>query len=350
MRQNSPATRRPEVSDVLTVFPAPPAAPATAPAAGADMAIDVPPGALWPGAVWIDMFDPDEATRQQVEAVTGLHVPSREDLSEIESSSRIYREGDTLYLSVPSLVRGEGGDARTSPVGFVLSPDRLLTIRFFALPAFETYAARCRSGANADRTSISILLGLCEVLVDRIADVLEREGEELDSVSRRIFRPADSRRIRPRRTETELRALLRNVGRVGDLVSKIRDTLLGLGRIIPFVLANAAWITPDQKSRFKILRADIASLTDYDGHLAGKVQFLLEATLGFIGIEQNNIIRVLTVVSVVGVPPTFFASLWGMNYRNMPELDWSWGYPAAMLVILLSAVLPLVWFRVRGWL
>ena len=125
---------------------------------------------------------------------------------------------------------------------------------------------------------------------------------------------------------------------------------LGLGRMIPFVLANAAWIAPEHKSRFKILRADIASLTDYDGHLANKVQFLLEATIGFIGIEQSNIIRVLTVVSVVGVPPTFFASMWGMNYRNMPELDWAFGYPMALMTIVLSAVLPIVWFRVRGWL
>jgi len=186
-------------------------------------------------------------------------------------------------------------------------------------------------------------------LIDRIADVLEREGEGLDAVSRRVFRPS-GRRSRPRRTEAELRALLRTVGRVGDLVSNIRDTLMSIARIIPFVLANATWITPDQKTRFKIMRADITSLTDYDSHLAGKVQFLLEATLGFIGIEQNNIIRVLAVVSVVGVPPTFFASMWGMNYKSMPEFDWTYGYPMALLVILLSAVLPLVWFRVRGWL
>lgn len=330
---------------MLTVFPTAPEADLGSPAPHGHSH-----GHMHEGALWIDMFDPDEPTRHLVEAVTGLHVPTRGELSEIESSSRLYREAETLYLSVPSLVRSEGGDAGTSPVGFVLAPDRLLTVRFSGLPAFDTYAARCRAGANADRTSISLLLGLCEALVERIADVLEREGEELDSVSRRIFRPAESRRNRPRRTETELRALLRNVGRVGDLVSKIRDTLLGLGRMIPFVLANAAWITPDQKSRFKILRTDIASLTDYDGHLTTKVQFLLEATLGFIGIEQNNIIRVLTVVSVVGVPPTFFASMWGMNYKSMPELDWAWGYPMAMVVIVLSAVLPLVWFRMRGWL
>lgn len=330
---------------MLSVFPAPSQAHAEAHAEGR-----AAHGALHDAALWIDMVNPDEPTRQLVEATTGLHVPTREELSEIETSSRLWREGDTLTLSLPGLVRGEAGESRTSPIGFVLSPERLLTVRFAAVPAFDTYAARCRLGQNSDRNSMSLLLGLCEALVERIADMLEREGEELDAVSRRVFRPADARRVRPRRAETELRAQLRNVGRVGDLVSKVRDMLLGLGRMIPFVLANAAWITPEHKSRFKILRADIASLTDYDGHLANKVQFLLEATIGFIGIEQSNIIRVLTIVSVVGVPPTFFASMWGMNYRHMPELEWTFGYPMALLVIILSAVLPIVWFRVRGWL
>lgn len=330
---------------MLSVFPTPSPAHAEAHAEGR-----APHGAIHDQALWIDMVNPDEATRQLVEAMTGLHVPAREELSEIETSSRLWREGETLTLSLPGLVRGEAGEPRSSPIGFVLSPERLLTVRFAPVPAFDTYAARCRLGQNTDRNSMSLMLGLCESLVERIADVLEREGEELDAVSRRVFRPSESRRIRPRRAETELRAMLRNIGRVGDLVSKARDMLLGLGRMIPFVLANAAWITPEHKSRFKILRADIASLTDYDGHLANKVQFLMEATIGFIGIEQSNIIRVLTVVSVVGVPPTFFASMWGMNFRHMPELDWSFGYPVALLVIALSAILPIVLFRIRGWL
>lgn len=321
---------------MLTVFPADPGAG---------------PAVVHPDALWIDMFDPDEPTRAEVEAATGLHVPTRAELSEIETSSRMYRVDETIYLSVPALIRTEGGDSRTSPVGFVVSKDRLLTVRFSHLPSFETYAARCRAGSSGDRSSVSLLLGICETLVERIADVLEREGEELDNVSRRVFRPTGSpAKVRPRRNETELRATLRNVGRVGDLVSKIRDTLLGLGRLIPYVLANATWITSEQKTRFKTLRADIASLTDYDHHLSNKVQFLLEATLGFIGIEQSNIIRVLTVVSVVGVPPTFFASMYGMNFHNMPELEWAYGYPFALGLIVLSAVLPLVWFRIRGWM
>lgn len=320
---------------MLTVFPPP--------------ANGRPPAAIDPDAVWIDMLDPDAPTRAAVAAATGQHVPTLDELSEIESSSRLSRRGAALYLSMPGLAQAESGEPRSVPIGFVLSRDRLLTVRFARQRAFETFAARSLAADPGDVTSTGLLLGLCETLVDRIADVLEREGEELDGVSRRVFRPA-LRSGQPRRAERELRAMLRTVGRVGDLVSKARDTLLGLGRMVPFVLAHADWLTPEQKSRFKTLRADIVSLNDYDSHLAGKVQFLMEATIGFIGIEQSNIIRVLTVVSVVGVPPTFFASLWGMNYRAMPELDWAWGYPTALGVILLSAILPIVLFRLRGWL
>ena len=138
---------------------------------------------------------------------------------------------------------------------------------------------------------------------------------------------------------------------MGDLLSRLRDTLLGIGRIVPFVEAAAAtWLPAEQRPRFASLRADIASLADYDTQLSGKVQFLLDATLGFIGIQQSNIIKVLTIVSIVGVPPTFIASLYGMNFKNIPELQWGWGYQYALALMLVSAIAPLVWFRVRGWL
>src|SRR5205085_5110466 len=136
----------------------------------------------------------------------------------------------------------------------------------------------------------------------------------------------------------------------GDLVSKIRDGLLALARIVPFVASNgASWIHPELKPRLETVRRDIISLSDYDTHLINKVQLLLDATLGLINIEQNNIIKVLTIVSVVGVPPTLVASMYGMNFRHMPELDWAWGYPYGLALIAVSAVAPLLWFRWRGW-
>ncbi len=303
-------------------------------------------GALHPAAVWIDLLDPTDAEARLVAELTGLHVPTLAELNEIETSSRLRRRGEALYLSTPSVMRDGRGPVVT-PVGYVLTRERLLTVRFAALPAFENFSRDC-AGADAPRGSGELFLGLLESVVDRIADVLEREADELDAASRGVF-GADA--SKPSRADRELRAALRQIGRVGDLLSRLRDTLLGIGRIVPFVEANAAdWLPPAQRPRFASLRADIASLSDYDAQLSNKVQFLLDATLGFIGIQQSNIIKVLTVVSIVGVPPTFIASLYGMNFKNIPELQWGWGYQYALALMLVSAVAPLVWFRVRGWL
>src|SRR6185312_353572 len=156
---------------------------------------------------------------------------------------------------------------------------------------------------------------------------------------------------RPAREQADLRRDLQAVGRSGDLSSQIRDTLLGLGRIVPFVATHGAdWMDADTKAGLETLRHGVASLSDYDVHLLNKVQLLLDATLGLINIEQNNIIKVLTIVSVVGVPPTLVASMYGMNFKAMPELDWAWGYPYALVLIAASAILPLLWFKLRGWL
>ena len=151
--------------------------------------------------------------------------------------------------------------------------------------------------------------------------------------------------------ERHLRDVLQTVGRAGDLISRMRDTLLGVGRIVPYLREAAEeFLPPDLRTRLRTLRQDISSLNDYDGHLTNKVQFLLDATLGFISIAQNNIMKVFTITSVAGIPPVLIAGIWGMNFKHMPELDWGLGYLMALTVIALSAVAPLYWFRRRGWI
>jgi magnesium transporter len=162
---------------------------------------------------------------------------------------------------------------------------------------------------------------------------------------------AGGKRRRPVREDADLRELLQRVGGSGDLTSKLRDSLLGIGRIVPYVLGlGIKWLPAEVTPRLQTLERDIASLSDYDVHLTNKVQLLLDATLGLINIQQNNIIKVLTIVSVVGVPPTLVASMYGMNFRYMPELHWTWGYPFGLALIILSALAPLLWFKLRGWL
>ena len=316
----------------------------------------------FPAVAWFDLLDGNAEEVALVEAATGLHVPTFAELSEIETSSRLRIEGETLYLSAPLIQRAEAthprqGTSITTPVGFVLTRHCLITVRFARLNAFTTFAERLgveRETAGPAPDGPSVFVGLADAIVDRLADVLESIGAELDTISQRIFTnqvSEVSRLRRPASEDADLRAILRRIGRSGDLASKIRDSLLGVGRILPFVLTmRGEWLTPDLRRRVETMRQDIASLADYDTHLTNKVQLLLDATLGLISIEQNNIIKVLTVVSVVGVPPTLVASMYGMNFKHMPELDWAWGYPYALAMLLLSAVGPLIWFKLRGWL
>jgi len=299
--------------------------------------------------VWADLLNPSAEETAFVERAAGLRLPSVEELSEIESSSRLRTEDGVLYLSAPLVHRATAGDPQTTPVGFVLCPRLLITIRFQELVPFAAFErVPCGSAAES-------FVGLLDAIVDRSADVLEHIAAELDTLSHRLFRsgPGESgkkQRRRPARETADLRVILRRVGANGDLVSKIRDSLLGLGRIVPYVTGLAAdWLPEPIKPRLDSLRHDIASLSDYDAHLVNKVQLLLDATLGLINVDQNNIIKVLTIVSVIGVPPTLVASMYGMNFKHMPELDWAWGYPYGLVLILISAVGPVLWFKWRGW-
>jgi len=305
-----------------------------------------PPGSA---AVWVDLLSPTDKERSAAERLTSLQVPAQADLAEIESSSRLSSQGKALYLSTPMTYRSVEGLSMTAPLGFVLSPDHLMTIRFADLPVFDQFAERF-VGSTAP-CSVSAFVGLLEAIVDRLADVLEHVGADLDAISRRVFKGEQNGTRNAARMDLQLRATLRAVGRAGERVSNIRDSLLGVNRIVLYTNETAgAWIPADLRPRFKTLRQDIASLSDYDSQLTNKVQFLLDATLGFINIEQNNGIKILTVVSVVGVPPTLMASIYGMNFKSMPELNWQYGYIYGLTVIVLSAILPLLWFKRRGWI
>jgi magnesium transporter len=321
---------------------------------GSERPADFTDGPLPPDIVWIDLLKPDASEVAFVERATGLAVPSFEELSEIESSSRLRAENGALYLSAPLVYRAESDQPLATPLGFVLTRDRLITVRFEEVSSFATIERRTVPPDSEPRSSAAIFCELMEAIVDRLADVLERIASELDSLSHRLFRggaAAPSGRRRSARESVDLRVILRRVGHSGDLVSKIRDSLLGIARIVPFVGSlGAQWLPPEVKPRLDTLRLDVASLNDYDAHLVNKVQLLLDATLGLINVEQNNIIKVMTIVAVVGVPPTLVASIYGMNFKQMPELDWAWGYPYSLVLIALSAVLPLLWFRWRNWL
>ncbi|HEY1362742.1 MAG TPA: magnesium transporter CorA family protein [Xanthobacteraceae bacterium] len=300
--------------------------------------------------IWIDLLRPTDEEKELVESRAGVRVPSLEALSEIESSSRLMVEREAIYLSMPVVAHADSLDAFLSPLGLILTRQVLVSVRFERLSVIERVAERVRSDESL-RSSAGVFTAMLEALVDRGADVLERLGAELDRVSRAVFRGDPARRLNTVRSNAALRRLLGEVGATGDRLSLARDVLLGLSRIAPFVVSlGHDWIVPEFEARLAAVSKDVASLNDYENHVTDKVQFLLDAILGFISIEQNDLFKLLTIVSVVGIPPTVVAGIYGMNFKFMPELAWHWGYPFGLVLIALSALVPFLWFKWRGWL
>jgi len=306
-------------------------------------------GKLPDTVIWIDLLNPTEDEKAFVESRSGLRVPTFEALSEIESSSRLIVDHGVIYLSTPIVAQGDTADYHSSTAGFILSPNVLVTVRFTDLSTFKTVADRVRADESL-RSSTGVFTALMEALVDRGADVLERLAGELDQISKSIFRGNLSKKRDTMRSNEILRRALRDVGTIGDRLSLARDVFLGVDRIVPFVLGlKQDWIMGEFANRLEAVGKDVASLNAFQEHLSNKVQFLLDAVLGFINIAQNDLFKILTIVSVVGIPPTVVAGIYGMNFKIMPELSWTWGYPFGLAMIVLSAIVPLVWFKWRGW-
>jgi magnesium transporter len=298
-------------------------------------------------AFWVDLFNPTAEETARVEKEYGLKVPSRESLQEIESSSRLKAEGHTLYVSMPLAIQYDAARFAPVPLGFILSPQLLVTVRYSEVHA----VGQVQGGINKDSLmgSAATFAALIDGMVDFSADMLEKLSGDLAAISARAFSENSASKTSDRHTRT-LRESLKAIGVSGDHLSRIRESLMGLQRIVGFVCDTAAdWLAADVRIRLTTQHQDLNSLIDFEAHLSGKTQFLLEAILGFINTEQNDIFKVLTIVSVVGIPPTLIASMYGMNFHNMPELGWRWGYPYGLALIALSIILPILWFKRRGW-
>ena len=306
------------------------------------------------GSVWVDLCDPTPAEIASVERVFGIETPTREEMLEIEASSRLYTENGFLVMTAPILHRASAEIPESGTVTFILLPGTLVTMRFVDPLPFAVFGRRAERNPGMASSAQAVLLGLLESITDRLADVLELAQADMERVSRDIFATraaalggkAEQGAIRK---SPDLKELLRRIGRVGDLATKARDSLLGLSRIAVFLAAQAE-LKKDIKARIKTLSRDLGSITDHANFLAGKVNFLLDATLGLINIEQNAIIKIFTVAAVAFLPPTLIASIYGMNFEFMPELHWAHGYLFAIFLMVVSAIVPIWYFRRRGWL
>jgi magnesium transporter len=297
-------------------------------------------------AHWVDLVNPTPEEIARVESAFGICLPTRESLIEIEASSRLRAQEGILYLSAPLISGTESDRWDLAPTGFILNGNWLVTIRFAQLGAFETVR---KSIARDDCTAPQILTFILEEIVDRAADFLERAAESVTEASMTIFVDEDKEKLGV--ATRRLRQAMVRIGRISERMTKVRHSFVTLGRIATFVADRCEpKLDGMLRDRLTAVRDDINSLDEFETSLANRIQFLLDAATGFISIAQNDVVKVLTVVSVAGVPPVLIVGIYGMNFHYMPELSWPWGYPFAMALVVLSTIIPVLWFKWRDWL
>jgi magnesium transporter len=299
--------------------------------------------------VWADLLNPTPEEEKAIETWLGLALPTREEMNEIEISSRLYVEDGAFFMTATIPAHVEGAAPVIAPVSFVLAGKRLVTVRFHEPRAFKTVPQRAEKAATGCTGGDTVLIVLLEAIVDRLADILERASRDVETISRDIF---EARSKKASSRSRDFQALLKAIGHKEDLASNLRDSLLSLQRLAGFLAHAATSIktTKDVRARIKTLSRDVVSLADHTTFMSQKINFLLDATLGMISIEQNAIIKIFSVAAVVFLPPTLVASIYGMNFTVMPELEWTFGYPWALGLMVASAILPFLWFRRKGWL
>ncbi|WP_108483696.1 magnesium/cobalt transporter CorA [Oceaniglobus ichthyenteri] len=297
-------------------------------------------------ATWIDVFDPSPDEMEQVEKFCGFPMPTPDDMAEIEISSRLYEEFDAVFMTALIPSRTDTDDLLMKPVTFILTNGRLITIRYHDPRVFAAFITHCTKTKFEAATGEGVMLQMLDIVVDRLADILERAGHELDRISSDVFARKETRS----KADTDYKATLESIGRKGNFTSNLRDSLMTLSRLVTFLEPRIDRDTARQSEILKTLSQDIRSLLDHCGFVSQKVTFLLDATLGLIGIEQNGIIKIFSVAAVIFLPPTVVASIYGMNFEIMPELAFPYGYPMALGLMLMSSIVPYLFFKRRGWL
>ena len=302
--------------------------------------------------VWLDVLKPTADEDKHIETLLGISLPTREEMQEIEVSARLYSEDGAEFMTIAAVTQIDTDDPLLTPITFVLKGQTLVTVRYDETKAFANFIVRAQKpNAVACAMGEQVMSSLIEALGDRMADALERTATEIDNVSREVFR---KRRIAGEAAKArDLEGLLERIGVSGDLLTKLRESLVSINRLLTYhttIEQNDRKASKDAKARVKTLYRDVVALTDQTAFLSNKVNFLLDATLGLISLQQNQIIKIFSVAAVVFLPPTLVASIYGMNFEYMPELKWLGGYPFAIVLMVISAILPYLYFKRRGWL
>jgi magnesium transporter len=308
-----------------------------------------PQASLPQNALWIDLIEPTREEDRIVEQHLGIEIPTRDEMQDIEPSSLLYSENSARYMTARILCHSDTSAPKLVPVTFILTEKSLVTVRYDEPRSFQMFANRSVKPGGCGHQPEAVLDGLIETIIDRAAEILRKVGDDIEQISRDVFEQAAG--------EAEkggaYQRVIRSLGRSGDLISNVRESMVSLERMLLYLSANMQ--RPQRTSGFqaewRTAVRDVQSIEEHANFLNSKISFVLEATLGLVSIEQNKIIKLFSVMSVVMMPPTLVGTVYGMNFKGwFPELDWAWGYPFALGLMIISAIIPYVVFKRRKWL
>lgn len=299
-------------------------------------------------ALWIDLLNLTKEEEAFAEKILKLDIPTREEMREIELSSRLYKEDNVLFMTAIMVAKSGTAEPTTDAVTLILMDNKLITVRYIEPLSFELFISQLSTLPLENQNATSMLVELLDVSIDRLADILEDVSRHLDGYSQTIFHPT---KIGGSVNKPDYENIFQGIGASGDLNTKVQESLIAFNRLISFFARKRfPKIDVEMESKLTTLNKDIKSLKDHVTFISNKVIFLLDATLGMVSIEQNNIIKIFSIAAVILLPPTLIASVYGMNFDFMPELKWHWGYPFAIILMLISAWLPYKYFKIKKWL
>ncbi|MEJ6789365.1 magnesium transporter CorA family protein [Brevundimonas sp. BR2-1] len=300
--------------------------------------------AVWvmpPDAVWIDLIRPTREEEAAVEKALDLSVPTREEMAELEASSRIYRENGATYATADIVTHGDEEIPGIQPVTFVVTAGPLVTVRYVDPKPFAMMVDKLSREPNLCDTGPELFLNLMETIIDRVSDILSGTVVRVEGIASHVFSGGKT---------VGFEKLITKLGRAQMTNARIEQSLAGLTRIFAFVGIDERMATEEARAHLRSLARDAESLSAHNHSVAASINFQLSAALGLINIEQSSIIKIFSVAAVAFLPPTLIASIYGMNFHFMPELSQPWGYPLAVAAMVVSALLPLAWFKKKGWL
>jgi magnesium transporter len=299
-------------------------------------------------ALWIDMIEPTRDEERLVEKHLGIAIPTKEEMADIEPSEILYNENNARYMTARVLCSSDTETPQLIDVSFILAERALVTVRYGEPRSFSMFMSRAAKPGGCRHQPEAVLDGLIETIIDRAAEILGFVGQRIDRLSRSIF---DNEKQGSRRSAA-YRAALKSIGRKADVISNVRESMASVERMLLFL--SSSMPRPQRprsyNSEWRTAIRDVQSIEEHATFLNNKVQFLLDATLGLVTMEQNDIIKIFSVMSVIFLPPTLISSIYGMNFKLMPELDWNFGYPLAISMIVMAAILPYLFFRWKRWL